>query len=143
MFTLNEETVASTDEKTTLKPGDKITAFTKKVFVFSQPDARNVIHTDEYAKKSGLKGALVEGSKLISHALQMLYLHFGVSWFEHGNIKVSYIGGGALNGDELTAHGRITEISEQTDGIRQNLEIWVENQHQEKVVVGTASCLLN
>lgn len=126
-----------------IKPGEEIQAFTKKVYVFSHPDARNVIHEDEYAKKAGLKGALVEGSKLISQALQMLYNHFGANWFEHGKINVSYIGGGAVNGDELTAHGRITESIKQANGIQQNLEIWVENQNQEKVVVGTASCLLS
>ena len=129
--------------KTTLNPGDKIPTFTKKVYVFSKPDARNVIHTDEYARKSGLKGALVEGSKLISQALQMLFQHFGENWFEHGKIRVSYIGGGAVNGDELTAHGRITEVTEESDCIRQKLEIWVENQDQEKVVIGEASCILN
>ena len=124
-----------------LKPGDEIATFTKAVYVYSDPNARNVIHEDEYAKKAGLKGALVEGSKLLSHALQMLYQHFGPAWLEHGKIKVLYIGGGAINGDVLTAHGRVIKLYETSNGTRQVLEIWVENQKQEKVVVGEASCM--
>jgi len=125
-----------------LKPGDEIPTFTKTMYVYSDPDARNVIHEDEYAKKSGLKGALVEGSKLISHALQMLFQHYGSGWLEHGHIKVSYIGGGAISGDVLTAHGKITELEEASGGTRQHLDIWVENQNQQKVVAGQASCVV-
>ncbi|MCP4755709.1 MAG: hypothetical protein GY866_33005 [Proteobacteria bacterium] len=123
------------------KPGDEIPDLTKAVYVAGKSDSRNVIHTDDYAEQYGLKGALVEGSTLLCQVVQMLFGHFGSNWFEHGRIKVSYIGGGAIDGEVLTARGRIKERLMEKDRTRQKLDIWLENRNREKILVGQASCL--
>jgi len=124
------------------KVGDEIPSLTKTAYYPIDPNSRNVIHTDDYAREFGMRGALVGGSILLGYMLEMLYNYFGQQWFYHGRVNVSYIGGGAINGDELTSHGLITAVEVQPDGERLMLDVWLENQKQEKVVVGQASCLV-
>jgi len=124
-----------------LRAGEEIPSLTKTAFMPIDPEARNVIHTDDYAKRFGLRGALVGGSILLSYVLEMLYNYFGQKWLYHGKINVSFIGGGAINGDVLTAHGLITSTEQEETGTRLNLDIWMENQTGDKIVVGEASCI--
>lgn len=44
-----------------LMVGEEIPSLTKTAFMPIDPEARNVIHTDDYAKRFGLRGALVGG----------------------------------------------------------------------------------
>jgi hypothetical protein len=88
-----------------------------------------------------MRGALIGGSTLLSYVLEMLYNHFGQNWLYHGKIKVSFIGGGAVNGDVVTAHGRVTGVEPEAGGSRVKLDVWLENQMGNKIVVGEASCI--
>jgi acyl dehydratase len=124
-----------------LNIGDEIPSLTKSAFAPVAEDARNPIHTDEYAREHGLRGALVPGSTLLSYVLEMLYGHFGEKWLYHGRIKVSFIGGGAVNGDELTAHGTIKTVDDNASDRRLHLDVWMVNQAGDKVLVGEASCI--
>jgi len=101
----------------------------------------NPVHEDEYAKQFGLRGALIGGTTLLGLVMEMLFLYFGQNWLYHGKIKTSFIGGGAIDGDELTAHGKIFGINSEQESPRVELEVWLENQNQEKIVVGQASCI--
>ena len=121
--------------------GQEIPGLSKTAFTPIEQDARNPIHTDEYAQKHGLRGALVPGSTLLSYMLEMLYNTFEEKWLRHGKIKVSFIGGGALNGDQITAYGKVKSIDPQEGGNRITLDLWMENQDGVKIMVGEASCL--
>jgi acyl dehydratase len=123
-----------------LQNGQEITGLSKTAFMPIEQDARNPIHTDDYAQKHGLRGALVPGSTLLSYMLEMLYNTFGEKWLTSGKIKVSFIGGGAVNGDQIFAHGRVKSIDPQGVGSRIMLDLWMENQNGVKVMVGEASC---
>ena len=122
--------------------GQEIPGLSKTAFTPIEPDARNPIHIDEYAQKHGMRGALVPGSTLLSYMLEMLYNTFGEKWLSHGKINISFIGGGALNGDQVTVHGKTKLIETQEAGDRVTLDLWMENQNDVKVMVGEASCLL-
>jgi hypothetical protein len=124
-----------------LSVGQEIPGITKTAFMKMEAIQRNVIHTDEYAKEFGMRGALIGGSTLLNYVLEMLYHFFGNSWFYHGRISSSFIGGGAINGDVLTAHGIVTAIEPDETGSRIFLDVWMENQEQKKILVGTASCI--
>jgi hypothetical protein len=115
-----------------VKVGDEIPSLTKTAYMPIDPDARNIIHTDDYAKGFG--------STLLSYVLEMLYNYFGQNWLYHGKIKTSFIGGGAINGDIVTAHGLVTKVAPEETGTRVKLDVWMENQNQDKIVVGEASC---
>ena len=129
------------DAKPRVEPGQEIPRLTRIARLTTDPEALNPIHEDEYAKQYGLRGALVPGSTLLACILEMLYLYFGQNWLYHGKIKTSFIGGGAISGDVLTAHGTVTGNILEEAGIRIELDIWLENQKQEKIVVGQASCI--
>ena len=131
-------------EKTTGQPriGDEIPTLQKTAYMPIDPNTRNVIHTDDYAREFGMRGALIGGSTLLSYVLEMLYGYFGDGWYTQGKIKVSYIGGGAINGDVVTAHGLITGLEPEDGGTRVTLDVWMENQMQTKMVVGQASCVV-
>ena len=130
-------------EKTarTIRVGEEIPSLTKTAFMPIDPEARNVIHTDDYAQRFGMRGALIGGSTLLSYVLEMLYNYFSQNWLYHGKINVSFIGGGAINGDVLTAHGLVTSAKQEEAGTRLNLDIWMANQMGTKIVVGEASCI--
>ena len=125
----------------TIRVGEEIPSLTKTAFMPIDPEARNLIHTDDYAKRFGVRGALIGGSTLLSYVLEMLYNYFGQNWLYHGKIDVSFAGGGAINGDILTAHGLVTSAKQEEAGTRLNLDVWMENQTAAKIVVGEASCI--
>lgn len=128
-------------EVTSVAAGKEIPGLTKTASMPIDPEARNPIHTDDFARETGMRGALISGAFLLSYILEMLYNYFGQKWLYHGKINVTYIGGGALNGDVLTAHGLITSAETEAAGTRLNLDVWMENQAGEKIVVGKASCI--
>jgi hypothetical protein len=125
-----------------IKVGEEIPSLTKKAYMPIDPNARNVIHTDEYARDFGMRGALLGGSTLLSYVLEMLYNYFGQNWYYHGKINVSLIGGGAINGDIVTAHGVVKAIEKEEVNTRLKLDVYLENQMQGKIVVGEASCII-
>jgi hypothetical protein len=125
----------------TIKIDEEIPVLAKTAYMPIDPDTRNVIHTDEYAKNFGMRGALIGGSTLLSYVLEMLYNYFGEKWQYHGKIAVSFIGGGAINGDVLTAHGLVKAVEQEEDGARLKLDVWLENQMQDKILIGEASCI--
>ena len=124
-----------------IQVGQEIPSLTKTAFMPIEEDARNPIHTEEYAKKFGMRGALVAGSTLLSYMLEMLYNTFGEKWLSHGKINISFIGGGALNGDQIAVHGKVKSIEPQEGGDRITLDLWMENQNSVKIMVGEANCL--
>jgi hypothetical protein len=125
-----------------LKVGDEIPSLTQIAYMPIDPNSHNVIHTDEYARDFGMRGALIGGSTLLSYVLEMLYNYFGQDWFYHGKIKASFIGGGAINGDIVTAHGVIKAIEKGIDSTKLIVDVYLENQMQQKIVVGEASCVM-
>jgi len=124
-----------------IKAGEEIPGLTKTAYMPIDPNTRNVIHTDEYARDSGMRGALIGGSTLLSYVLEMLYNYFGENWQYHGRINVSFIGGGAVNGDVVTAHGLVKAVEQEEAGTRLKLDVWLENLDRAKIVVGEASCI--
>jgi len=100
------------------------------------------IHEANYAENVGMRGALLGGSQLITYMSQMLYGFFGENWLRYGRVSVTFIGGGVIPGDVVTARGRVTRKEDGNSGVRIHLDIWMDNQDGKKVVAGTASCLV-
>ena len=121
--------------------GGEIPGLTKTAYMPIRENERNIIHTDDYAKEYGMRGALIGGSTLLSYVLEMLFNYFGENWLQHGRIKVSFLGGGAINGDVVTTHGLVTAREAGNGNTRVTLDVWAVNQNQTKIVVGEASCI--
>jgi len=125
----------------TVKVGEEIPGLLKTAYMPVDPEQRNLIHTDDYAKRAGMRGGLVGGSILLSYVMEMLYNYFGQNWLYQGKINVSFVGGGAVNGDVLTARGLVTSAEPEEGSARLKLDVWMENQAGIKIVVGEASCI--
>jgi acyl dehydratase len=100
------------------------------------------IHTDEeFARKKGLPGAVVQGGQVVGYLNEMMLRALGQGYVEGGEISVVFVKS-ALAGDVLATRGTVKE-ERQVDGRTQvEFEVWVENQRGEKLAVGTASGLL-
>ncbi|MBI4596371.1 MAG: MaoC family dehydratase [Candidatus Tectomicrobia bacterium] len=129
----------------TIIVGEEIPSLSKTAYIIENPKALNPIHSDDFARAHGMRGALVPGSTLLSYVLEMLYNHFKERWIYHGRIKAAFIGGGAVNGDLVTARGLVTAVEPEAAGTRIKLNVWMENRADQqegyKIIVGEASCL--
>ncbi|MGD0856178.1 MAG: MaoC family dehydratase [Dehalococcoidia bacterium] len=98
-------------------------------------------HTSlEIAKSAGLPTRAVAGTQHEGYVTELMIDLFGEIWFEKGKMAVKFI---ALVdvGDTVTSKATVVSIEEENGGSRVHFNIWCENQHSNKVLVGTASCL--
>jgi acyl dehydratase len=93
---------------------------------------------DAAARKIGLPGAIVQGGQLAGYLNEMLVKALGRGYLEGGALSLSFIKS-ATAGDELTTHAELTGKSEVDGRTKIECDVWIENQHGEKVTVGSAS----
>jgi len=100
------------------------------------------IHTNEkMANESGLPGPIAQGMMSYGYILEMIVNAFGDEFFSGGELEVSFVRY-VLPGDTVTAKGRVHRREATHSGTKITLEVWCENQHNEKVTGGTATALL-
>lgn len=130
---------------TTLQIGDEIPSTSKKVFqraLVERDFSANSIHRDEYTKQMGYPGALVSAYVLAGYMSEPLVSFFGVSWFTTGRYSLRFIGRGVQLHDSVTCHGQVTTLTEEPDGLRVGLGLWIEKSGGERPVLGQASGIL-
>ena len=100
------------------------------------------IHTDdEFARKKGLPGAVVQGGQIVGYLNEMMMSSLGQGYLEGGEISVVFVKS-AKSGDVLHTRAEVKEQREVGGRKQIECEVWVENQLGEKLAVGTASGLL-
>lgn len=99
----------------------------------------NPIHfDDEFARSAGLPAAIATGMISCGYLSQLLTETFGVHWVQGGRASFAFVKP-VYAGDELTCHAVVRECADDGTAMRLSLELWCENQHGEKVTIGTAS----
>lgn len=121
----------------------KITLDKSRLYQEYQPWPRfKNLHTDyEAAQDWGLRKPVIAGCQLSEYAGELLIKFFGKGYMG-GRLSVKFIGVVEPD-DEITTKGVVTEKIVEDTKIRLVLDIWGENQRGEKVVVGTASGLVD
>jgi acyl dehydratase len=105
-------------------------------------DGGENIHTNEkMAKEAGLPGVIAQGMMSYGYILEMIVNAFGDEFFSGGELEVSFIRY-VLPGDTVTAKGRVNRREATNSGTKITLEVWCENQRNEKVAAGTATAVL-
>lgn len=99
------------------------------------------IHYDrDFAQSRGLPDVIIQGWYKTAIIAQMLK-----EWVGDGTaikrITVQHRGMDVA-GNTLTAGGKVTKVSHEGSQKSLECEVWVENQHSQRTVIGTASLLL-
>jgi len=104
------------------------------------PQSKSYHNDYAAAQVVGLKRPIILGNQVLENIIELLMKFFGQDYLG-GNTHIKFIGQMHAD-DELTIRGVITDKVAEGDAIRLILDVWVENQHDEKVIVGIASGLV-
>jgi len=100
--------------------------------------ARNV-HTDaEFAKRCGLPGRAASGAMFQGYLAELMISLFGEEWLQGGRMELKFIQIVRMN-ETLVSKSRVGSKEQEEAGTRFGVDLWCENQHGEKVVVGTGT----
>ena len=131
----------------TITVGQKLPSLTKevsqrKIDAYSGVRPRS-IHTDEaWARAKGFRVPLAQGMMSTAYVSEMMTNFLGAGFVQGGNMSVTFTRP-VYAGDRLTVHGVVTEMRPENGMARVVVEVWCENQHGEKTMVGSASGLLS
>ncbi len=100
------------------------------------------IHEDKYAQRWGYKGGLVEGDIVFEHIIEGLIDFFGEGWYRSGRITVK-VCNPTYAGDKLKTGARVREKVIEGSKVRIVLDVAIEKEGGQKVIVGTASALVD
>ena len=95
--------------------------------------ARVNIHTDdEAARKAGYRAPIAAGEQTYALMANFILDSFGAEFLRGGRLEAALVKP-VFYGDTLTMHARIVDSESP-----RHLEVWTENQHGERVLIGTA-----
>ena len=142
-----DKVTASTAEATELSGPVRTISLTRMLAFSGGPlDAPNWpsanLHTNkEKAAEAGLAAPIASGLQYQGDLVRFLMDLLGDDWSRSGKLHVKFPRVVAV-GDEVRPKVRITTKQQAGSAITFELEVWCENQDQDKVLVGTASCSL-
>ena len=99
------------------------------------------IHYDrDFAQSRGLPDVIIQGWYKTATIAQMLK-----DWAGDSNairrLNVQHRGMDTA-GNTLTAGGKVSNVSQDSNGKQVECEVWIENQHGQRTTIGTASLVL-
>ena len=114
----------------------------RKIDAYSGVRPRS-IHTDEsWARAKGFRAPLAQGMMSTAYVSEMMTAFLGEGFVKGGGMSVTFVKP-VYAGDRLTLHGVVTDKLAENGATRVVVEVWCENQHGEKTMVGSASGLLH
>lgn len=100
------------------------------------------IHTDlECAKSYGLPTRSASATQYMAYFVELMTDLFGEGWLSHGKMNLKFIAIVDVD-DELVSKAVITSKEGQDSKVSFTLSVWCENQHGDKVAIGTATGLI-
>ena len=100
------------------------------------------IHTDlEFARSCGVQTLIASGNMAVGYLTEFLIDLFGEIWFREGKMSLNFVGPIKL-GEKLRSKAVVQSKVVEDSGVRLVVETWCENQHGDKLVVGTGTCLV-
>ncbi len=100
------------------------------------------LHTDlKVANDAGLSAVVVSGTQWEGYLVALLVEMFGVAWFDGGQLDIKIPRSVKID-ETLQPKARV--VARDVDGARERfvLSVWCENQDGEKVMTGSASCVI-
>jgi hypothetical protein len=118
----------------------KITLDKMRLYRSQWPRIKNWHNDYDIAHKSGVDQPIVFASQVMEYIGELLVKFFGEGYLG-GNLSVS-LTRPVWPDDVIVTKGVVREKVIEGKAIRLVLDVWCENQHSEKVIVGTASGLV-
>ena len=110
----------------------------RKIDTYSGVKPRS-IHTDtSWAEAKGFRTTLAQGMMSTAYVSEMMTALLGEGFVQGGTMAVKFIKP-VYADDTLTVHGTVVEKTSENGATRITVEVWAENQHGDKTMVGTAS----
>ena len=120
-----------------LSPEEVIT--NGKGWALWMPDVEENIHTnEEIARSEGMRSVVAPGIMNMAVFWEMFLNAFGESWLRDGKLAATFTNV-VCGGDKLTANAVVREPAEGEPTDRLHIDLWMDNQEDEKVMVGKAS----
>lgn len=120
----------------------------ERVFAFSGgfpkvPEwPRRTIHTNlEFARSCGLPKRTASGAMFEGYLTELMIDLFGEQWMSGGKMTLKFIAI-VTPGDTLLPKAIIKAKCREQSGVKFDMEVWCEDQHGNKVVIGAASGFL-
>ena len=112
----------------------------RKIDAYSGVRPRS-IHTDAaWAEAKGFRAPLAQGMMSTAYVSELMTELLGEGFVQGGRMAVKFIKP-VYTDDTLTIHGTVVDKTPEAGGTRVTVEVWAENQHGEKTMVGSASGL--
>jgi len=108
---------------------------------FSGPH-KNYHNDPEEARKLGFPDIVVQGMMPLCFISEMMTDRFETGWFSGGKMNVALVNV-VWGADRLICRGILREIAPEGRRARGHLDVWCEKEDRTKVVVGTASALMD
>ena len=129
--------------------GPQLTLSMERLLAFSggplgNPDwpAKN-LHTDVgMAKEAGLPAPIASAIQYQGYLIRLLIDLFGEAWTHCGRLHVKYPRF-VTAGERVRPKVRIRSKQQGDQSVAFEMDVWCENQDEEKVLVGTATCSLS
>ena len=121
-----------------LPPITKKVTFDKMRTYEGWPNVKNIHSDNEVAREFGLPQAVCRGNMFLAYVSEIICNVFEEYWLKGSKLSANLLVP-VFPGDIVTAKGKITQKTRGGSDISFNIEVWMENQRDEKVVVGSAS----
>lgn len=138
-------------ELSKIKEGDLLPSLSKKItqqhineygYLMESGKKTLLIHYDKkVAQKYGFKDTVAHGTIGLGLVSEVMTRFLGRRWVEGGKISVKFIRP-VFRNETITAKGTVSRLERDGEIIRIWADIWCENEHGEKVTVGSASGII-
>lgn len=100
---------------------------------------KKTIHTSlEFAKKCGLPTRTASGAMSEAYLTELMIDLFGENWLTEGKMSLKFIAIVDI-GNTILPKAIVQSRQEEGSRVKFVMDVWCENQHGDKVLVGTAS----
>ena len=118
---------------------DRITAYTEDS---ANSQRGKSIHTDlGVAQAAGFLATVAQGMMAADYISELMANVFGRAWYADARLSVAFLRP-ILNGDTISATGRLADEEEDGAVLRKTFEVWAQNERGEIVAMGSAMSLV-
>lgn len=104
---------------------------------------RNPIHYDSaFAREAGFSDVLAHGASTLGLVSEALTGLLGPAWLSESHLSTKFIGP-VIAGDEVAVYCQVRESSPEDSRVRVAVDFWCETQERLKVLVGSATAVVD